>query len=157
MDAPRRSNSGALVVIGIALLILTGVGPLIPWRKASGEQLLRRFAASGNDDTRPMHRSAGTCFHGSSQMHRKRHRADNSIGKMHQANELTQRRLADEVLHAFQWQMPMPRFPTLDERNPSLEVIDHTLVACRVPPLGSEVVLPASDNDPELFRWGMSV
>lgn len=33
--------------IGIALLILTGVGPLIPWRKASGEQLLRRFAASG--------------------------------------------------------------------------------------------------------------
>jgi len=32
--------------IGIALLILTGVGPLIPWRKASGRQLLRRFAIS---------------------------------------------------------------------------------------------------------------
>jgi len=32
--------------IGIALLILTGVGPLIPWRKASGRQLLRRFAVS---------------------------------------------------------------------------------------------------------------
>jgi cytochrome c-type biogenesis protein CcmF len=31
--------------IGIALLILTGVGPLIPWRKASGAQLLRRFTA----------------------------------------------------------------------------------------------------------------
>jgi cytochrome c-type biogenesis protein CcmF len=29
--------------IGIALLILTGVGPLIPWRKASPMQLLRRF------------------------------------------------------------------------------------------------------------------
>lgn len=30
--------------IGIALLILTGVGPLIPWRKASPAQLRRRFA-----------------------------------------------------------------------------------------------------------------
>jgi cytochrome c-type biogenesis protein CcmF len=29
--------------IGIALLILTGVGPLIPWRKASPGQLRRRF------------------------------------------------------------------------------------------------------------------
>lgn len=33
--------------IGIALLVLTGVGPLIPWRKASGAQLLRRFATAG--------------------------------------------------------------------------------------------------------------
>lgn len=33
--------------IGIALLVLTGVGPLIPWRKASGRQLLRRFAVAG--------------------------------------------------------------------------------------------------------------
>ena len=31
--------------IGIALLILTGVGPLIPWRKASPGQLRRRFVA----------------------------------------------------------------------------------------------------------------
>jgi cytochrome c-type biogenesis protein CcmF len=31
--------------IGIALLILTGVGPLIPWRKASPQQLRRRFVA----------------------------------------------------------------------------------------------------------------
>jgi len=31
--------------IGIALLILTGVGPLIPWRKASPAQLRRRFVA----------------------------------------------------------------------------------------------------------------
>jgi cytochrome c-type biogenesis protein CcmF len=31
--------------IGIALLILTGVGPLIPWRKASAAQLRRRFVA----------------------------------------------------------------------------------------------------------------
>jgi cytochrome c-type biogenesis protein CcmF len=30
--------------IGIALLVLTGVGPLIPWRKASAAQLRRRFA-----------------------------------------------------------------------------------------------------------------
>jgi cytochrome c-type biogenesis protein CcmF len=29
--------------IGVALLILTGVGPLIAWRKASGAQLRRRF------------------------------------------------------------------------------------------------------------------
>ncbi len=29
--------------IGVALLFLTGVGPLIPWRKASGAQLRRRF------------------------------------------------------------------------------------------------------------------
>jgi cytochrome c-type biogenesis protein CcmF len=29
--------------IGIALLVLTGVGPLIPWRKASPAQLRRRF------------------------------------------------------------------------------------------------------------------
>jgi len=29
--------------IGIALLVLTGVGPLIAWRKASGAQLRRRF------------------------------------------------------------------------------------------------------------------
>jgi cytochrome c-type biogenesis protein CcmF len=29
--------------IGIALLILTGIGPMIPWRKASWRQLLRRF------------------------------------------------------------------------------------------------------------------
>ena len=31
--------------IGLALLFLTGVGPLIPWRKASGRELLRRFTA----------------------------------------------------------------------------------------------------------------
>ncbi len=31
--------------IGIALLILTGVGPLIPWRKASPAQLRRRFVS----------------------------------------------------------------------------------------------------------------
>jgi cytochrome c-type biogenesis protein CcmF len=31
--------------IGIALLVLTGVGPLIPWRKASPAQLRRRFIA----------------------------------------------------------------------------------------------------------------
>ena len=31
--------------IGIALLVLTGVGPLIPWRKASPRQLARRFAS----------------------------------------------------------------------------------------------------------------
>ena len=29
--------------IGLALLFLTGVGPLIPWRKASGPELRRRF------------------------------------------------------------------------------------------------------------------
>jgi cytochrome c-type biogenesis protein CcmF len=29
--------------IGIALLVLTGVGPLVAWRKASGAQLRRRF------------------------------------------------------------------------------------------------------------------
>jgi cytochrome c-type biogenesis protein CcmF len=29
--------------IGLALLFLTGVGPLIPWRKASGRELRRRF------------------------------------------------------------------------------------------------------------------
>lgn len=29
--------------IGLALLILTGIGPMIPWRKASLRQLLRRF------------------------------------------------------------------------------------------------------------------
>ena len=33
------------VPIGIALLVLTGVGPLIPWRKASAAQLRRRFVA----------------------------------------------------------------------------------------------------------------
>ena len=33
------------VPIGIALLVLTGVGPLIPWRKASVAQLRRRFVA----------------------------------------------------------------------------------------------------------------
>ena len=32
------------VPIGVALLILTGIGPLISWRKASGAQLARRFA-----------------------------------------------------------------------------------------------------------------
>jgi cytochrome c-type biogenesis protein CcmF len=31
--------------IGIALLVLTGVGPLIPWRKASPAQLRRRFVS----------------------------------------------------------------------------------------------------------------
>ncbi len=31
--------------IGIVLLVLTGVGPMIPWRKASLRQLLRRFIA----------------------------------------------------------------------------------------------------------------
>jgi cytochrome c-type biogenesis protein CcmF len=31
------------IPIGIALLILTGVGPLIAWRKASLDQLRRRF------------------------------------------------------------------------------------------------------------------
>ena len=31
--------------IGLALLFLTGVGPLIPWRKASRRELQRRFAA----------------------------------------------------------------------------------------------------------------
>lgn len=30
--------------IGIALLVLTGVGPLIPWRRASRDRLLRAFA-----------------------------------------------------------------------------------------------------------------
>ncbi len=30
--------------IGLALLLFTGVGPLIPWRKASGRELRRRFA-----------------------------------------------------------------------------------------------------------------
>jgi len=30
--------------IGLVLLALTGIGPLIPWRKASGAQLWRRFA-----------------------------------------------------------------------------------------------------------------
>jgi cytochrome c-type biogenesis protein CcmF len=33
------------VPIGAALLVLTGVGPLIAWRKASGAQLRRRFLA----------------------------------------------------------------------------------------------------------------
>jgi cytochrome c-type biogenesis protein CcmF len=33
------------VPIGVALLILTGIGPLIPWRKASVASLRRRFAA----------------------------------------------------------------------------------------------------------------
>ena len=33
------------VPIGVALLILTGVGPLIPWRKASLDALRRRFLA----------------------------------------------------------------------------------------------------------------
>jgi cytochrome c-type biogenesis protein CcmF len=31
--------------IGIALLVLTGIGPLIPWRKASARQVARRFVA----------------------------------------------------------------------------------------------------------------
>jgi cytochrome c-type biogenesis protein CcmF len=31
--------------IGLVLLVLTGIGPMIPWRKASWPQLLRRFTA----------------------------------------------------------------------------------------------------------------
>jgi cytochrome c-type biogenesis protein CcmF len=31
--------------IGLVLLILTGIGPMIPWRKASWRQLMRRFIA----------------------------------------------------------------------------------------------------------------
>ena len=31
--------------IGLVLLVLTGIGPMIPWRKASWRQLLRRFTA----------------------------------------------------------------------------------------------------------------
>ena len=31
--------------IGLALLFFTGVGPLVPWRKASGRELRRRFGA----------------------------------------------------------------------------------------------------------------
>ncbi len=31
--------------IGLVLLILTGIGPMIPWRKASWRQLMRRFTA----------------------------------------------------------------------------------------------------------------
>ena len=31
--------------IGLLLLIFTGVGPMVPWRKASGRQLARRFLA----------------------------------------------------------------------------------------------------------------
>src|SRR5208282_3246015 len=47
---PSRISVGApffnkvMIPVGLALLFLTGVGPLLAWRKTSGESLKRNFA-----------------------------------------------------------------------------------------------------------------
>ena len=54
---------GSLVLIGLGLLFLTGFGPLIAWRRATGNSLKRQFlmnyeshlAAVRNPPARPLH------------------------------------------------------------------------------------------------------
>jgi hypothetical protein len=84
------------------------------------------------------------------QMHRERDRTDDARRMMHQPNELTQRGLPDEVRHAVERRMPVARLAALHELQLPLEVIDHPLIARRIPPLRREVVLSTRHHDPEL-------
>lgn len=108
-----------------------------------------RLATAGDDDTGAVFRSARFRFHGGGQMHGHRHRAENAVGVIHQLHKLAEAGFANEIGHPFQRRMPMPRFAALHVLDVAAEMIDHLLEAIGIPPLGSEVVLPAGDDDPE--------
>ena len=66
-----------------------------------------------------------------------------------EADKLAQVRPADEIDDALQRRMPVARFPALDERDATLKVIHHRLIARGVPPFGREVVLAPGHQNPD--------
>ena len=61
-----------------------------------------RFPPTCDDNTRSMAGLTGAGFHGCSEVHGKRDRADDPFGIMHQPYELPKRRLSDEIGDACQ-------------------------------------------------------
>lgn len=103
---------------------------------------MRRLTASGDHDARSIARHARFGLHGRGQMHGERHRAQDSVGVVHESDELPQIGLPDEIRDAAQRRVPMTPLATLHEMDSAPEVVDNRLVVLRHPPLCRVVVLP---------------
>jgi hypothetical protein len=85
----------------------------------------------------------------SGQMHGEGHWANDTFCMIHKPDELAYVGLAHEVEYATERGVPVTHLSTLHELNSAQKMIDNLLVVCGRPPLGGEVILTASDNDPE--------
>ncbi len=111
---------------------------------------MNRFATTGDDDAGAQVTILGG--HGRSGVHGESNRADDALGMVHEADELTQVGLADEIDDAIEWRMPVTCFTALDKLDSTFEVIYDGLVVLGWPPFSRKVVLAASNYDPERTR-----
>ncbi len=110
---------------------------------------VRRFAATGHDDARPVLRHARFHFDGSRQMHEEAHGRERALRVVHQPDEFAVRGAATQIHHAVERGMVVVVLAHLHEEQPVAEVVDDGLVACRVPPFDRVVELPTRGEQPE--------
>ena len=113
---------------------------------------VRRFTTAGHHHARSNALSAGARFNRGRQVHGQRDRTQYPPRVAGQANELPKICLAHQIDDAIQSWMPMIGFATLDELDAATKVINHFLVALRVPPLRREIMFAARNDDPEALR-----
>ena len=102
---------------------------------------MRRFSTARDDHTGAMFQPAGWHLNRRCQMHKEAYRTDCTLGVVHQAHQLPQRRLAAEVDDTVEWRMMVRRLTDLHKLYPSAKVVDDLLISSRIPPLDGEVVL----------------
>src|SRR5436853_3272160 len=82
-------------------------------------------------------------------MHREGNGADHTVCVIHEPDELPYGRLPHKIEHATKWRMPMSILAALDKLNSTQKMIDHLLIVGRGPPLGGEIIFPASQYHPK--------
>jgi hypothetical protein len=86
---------------------------------------------------------------GRGKMHQERDRAEDALGVVDEADQLTQIGLAAQIDGIAQWLVLVPVLANLDEKNVAGKMIDDALIPLVVPPLDGEIALAAGHHDPE--------
>ena len=81
-------------------------------------------------------------------MHEKGDGAQNTLGAVNQADDVSQAGLTAQVQNSSEGGVVMLRVPELNEQEPASEVIDDGLPSAEMPPLDRVVVLPARYDQP---------
>jgi hypothetical protein len=107
------------------------------------------FTTAGDYDAGPPRGAAGGRLHGGGQVHQGGYGTQHPLRVIHQADQFAQGGFAAQVDDTLQAGMMMAGATDLNKLDSSLEMIDHGLVALRLPPFDGDVVLPAGGDDPK--------
>lgn len=109
---------------------------------------LGRLAATCDDYTRAVLGTTGLGRHRRRKVHRKGNRANDTIGVIHQANELTNIGFAAQVQYVIQTRMVMAHLTDLYKLHARRKALDDLLPAIPRPNLGGKIAFPACNDDP---------